>query len=424
MKIPFTTEKSCAEILEKQYPTKFRDRFYIPQVDGKDVIYFCGNSLGLQPKTTEKFILQELQQWQKLGVEGHFEGEKPWMHYHKFSKKSTAKIIGAKEQEVVMMNSLTTNLHLLLVSFYRPTQNRFKIITEAGAFSSDQYVLESQVQFHGYSPNEAIIELKPREGEYTLRTEDILAKIQEHKDELALVMMGGVNYFTGQAFDIKSITEAAHKVGAIAGFDLAHAVGNISLSLHDWQVDFAAWCSYKYLNAGPGGVGGIFVHHNHDRSNLPRFAGWWGHQENERFQMKKGFQPSLGADGWQLSNAPILPLAAYMASAEIFDEAGIDNLNQRSKVLTGYLEYLISNCTLNQIITIITPSNLDERGCQLSLIFTQNGKEIFQNLQKQNIIVDWREPNVIRISPTPLYNTFMEVYEFVNTLEKINHKFG
>lgn len=421
MNIPFTTDITCAQNLDNEFPASFRNRFFIPKNNGQEVIYFCGNSLGLQPKSVAKHIQDELNQWANLGVEGHFEGDKPWMHYHKFSKKGTAKIVGALEEEVVMMNSLTTNMHLLLVSFFQPTQERFKIITEAGAFSSDQYALETQVRLHGFNPDEAIVELKPREGEYTLRTEDILQAIEEHKATLALVFLGGVNYFTGQAFDMKTVAQAATKANAKVGFDLAHAVGNIALSLHDWQVDFAVWCSYKYLNAGPGGVGGAFVHQKHATTHLPRFGGWWAQQEDERFQMKKGFKPSAGADGWQLSNAPILPLASYMASLEIFEEAGIENLVNRSQKLTSYLEFLLINSKVNHLFKIITPTNANERGCQLSLIFEKDGKKVFKHLQENNIIVDWREPNVIRVSPVPLYNTFTEVFDFVKVLEGSNN---
>jgi kynureninase len=416
METKFSTEPACVDALENEFPTPARAQFYIPTVEGKEVYYFCGNSLGLQPKSTAQYIQGELEQWKNLGVEAHFQGDKPWLHYHQFSKKITAKLVGAKENEVVMMNSLTTNLHLLLISFYSPTKQKFKIITEAGAFSSDQYALETQVKLHGLNPEEVIIELLPRKGEYNLRTTDILATIAKHGNALALVLLGGVNYFTGQAFDLQKITEAAHRVGAKAGFDLAHAVGNIALQLHDWQVDFAVWCSYKYLNAGPGGVGGAFVHEHYANDNLPRLGGWWGHIEAERFLMKKNFQPASGVDGWQLSNAPILPLAAYMASTEIFDNIGLDYLFKRSKILTAYLEFLLLKSNFDYNLQIITPSNPEERGSQLSVIFKENGKDIFNFLQKNRIIVDWRSPNVIRITPVPLYTTFKDIFVLIQTL--------
>ncbi|MEY3416207.1 MAG: kynureninase [Bacteroidota bacterium] len=418
METTFSIESSCTDLLEKAFPTPARAQFHIPKVEGKDVHYFCGNSLGLQPTSTAQYIQNELEQWKNLGVEGHFQGDKPWLHYHQFSKKITATLVGAKASEVVMMNSLTTNLHLLLISFYAPTKQKFKIITEAGAFSSDQYALETQVKLHGFHPADVIIELLPRKGEHILNTDDILETITKHGNELALVFLGGVNYFTGQAFDLQKITAAAHQVGAKAGFDLAHAVGNIALQLHDWQVDFAVWCSYKYLNAGPGGVGGAFVHERYANEHLPRLGGWWGHKEEERFLMKKHFQPAAGADGWQLSNAPILPLAAYMASIEIFESIGLDYLFKRSKILTAYLEFLLLNSHFKHHLQIITPSNPEERGSQLSVIFKENGKDIFDFLQKNNIIVDWRSPNVIRISPVALYTTFKDIFVLMETLAK------
>jgi kynureninase len=397
----------------------FRERFHIPSPNGSPAIYFCGNSLGLQPKTVKSAIEQELEDWKNLGVEGHFHGKNPWFHYHKFLTEKAAQIVGGTNKEVVIMNNLTVNLHLMMVSFYRPTKERFKIITEAGAFPSDQYALESQARFHGHNPDKAIIELKPRRGEETLHTEDILEAIEEHKDELALVMMGGVNYYTGQLFDMEKITITAQKVGAFVGFDLAHAAGNVPLELHKWGVDFAVWCTYKYLNSGPGGTSGVFVHERHaNKPDLPRFAGWWGHSEKERFLMKKGFIPEEGAAGWQLSNAQIFPMAIHKASLEIFDEAGMENLRAKSEKLTGFLEYLLNDTFKNGEIRIITPSNPKERGCQLSLVAKENGKKVFDYLSKNNVIADWREPNVIRIAPTPLYNTFEEVFRFVELLKK------
>jgi kynureninase len=367
-----------------------------------------------------------MKDWAELGVEGHIHAKHPWVGYHKIVTASAAKIVGALPSEVVVMNSLTVNLHLLMVSFYRPTKQRFKIIMEAGAFSSDMYAIESQLRFHGLDPDKAIIELKPREKEFTIRHEDILDAIDKNKKDLALVMIGGVNYYTGQAFDMKAITSAAHKAGALAGFDLAHAAGNIHLELHDWNADFAVWCTYKYLNSGPGGVGGAFIHQKHiRRKDVPRFAGWWGQQEKERFLMKKGFRPIPTAEGWQLSNAPILSMAAHKASLDIFEEAGIAAVIQKSRKLTAYLEYLI--CTECRVlgagekkqmynIKIITPKEIDQRGAQLSILIRKKGQELFKNLKREGFIVDWRSPNVIRVAPVPLYNTFEEVYRFSNLL--------
>ena len=393
---------------------KFRNRFLIPKVNGKPSIYFTGNSLGLQPKSTAKFIKEELKGWAELGVEGHVHGKRPWLYYHKFTKKALAEIVGAKPTEVVAMNQLTINLHLMMVSFYRPTQKRFKILTEAGAFSSDQYAFESQLKFHNVKSNKGLIELKPRKDEFTLRTDDILQAIQEHGKELALVIFGGVQYYTGQFFNIKKITEAAHKAGAVAGFDLAHAAGNVPLSLHKHNVDFAVWCSYKYLNSGPGGIAGAFVHERHANDfTLPRFAGWWGHQEDERFQMKKGFKPMKGIDGWQLSNVPIFQSAAHLASLEIFQEVGMKNLRTKSILLTGYLEFLLREIDSSEKqFHIISPHNPDERGCQLSILMKQNGRKVFDRITKSGVIADWREPDVIRIAPVPLYNSFEDVFSF------------
>lgn len=410
----------------------FRDQFYIPQHEGKDCIYLVGNSLGLQPKSLRKFIEEELIDWQNLGVEGHFDesAKRPWFHYHKFLKPHLARIAGAKESEVVSMNTLTTNLHLMMVSFYRPTEERFKIITEAGAFPSDQYTVETQLNFHAYQgggrlfdPADALIELTPRSGEETLRTSDILEAIEEHKDSLALVMLPGVQYYTGQLFDIESITAKGHECGAKVGFDLAHAFGNVPLQLHDDGVDFAVWCSYKYLNSGPGGVSGIFVHERYDGDeNLPRFGGWWGHKESERFQMKKGFVPMKGADAWQLSNVNVLASAAHLASLELFSEAGMDELRRKSIKLTNFMEFLIDDLNKDkQKIAIITPRNLEERGAQLSLCLNEAGREVFEGLSERGVIADWREPNVIRVAAVPMYNSFKDVWYFVQVLKDILH---
>lgn len=398
----------------------YRDRFYFPQHNAKNVIYLTGNSLGLQPKTARAFVEQEFADWAEFGVEGHFKGKNPWFSYHHFLTENAAKVVGALPKEVVVMNNLTTNLHLMMVSFYQPKGNRYKIVMEAGAFPSDQYAMETQARFHGYNPDDAIIELKPREGEYTLRTEDIVQTIEANADSIAIVMMGGVNYYTGQAFDMKTITAAAHKAGAICGFDLAHAAGNLHLKLHDWDVDFAVWCSYKYLNSGPGGTSGVFVNERHcNNPELIRFAGWWGHDENERFLMKKGFKPTQGAQGWQLSNAQVFPMAIHRASLEIFAEAGIENLRAKSETLTGYLEFILDGLTQSgkHSFTIITPRTPKDRGCQLSVLVKDNGRKLFDYLTENGVIADWREPNVIRMAPVPLYNSFTDIYELGQVMQ-------
>ena len=402
----------------------FRNQFYLPAGKTRETqLYFTGNSLGLQPKNVINYLQQELEDWKNLGVEGHFHGKNPWFSYHHFFKDVPAEIVGAQPDEVVIMNNLTVNLHLLLVSFYRPSGKRYKILMEGGAFPSDQYAIESQVKFHGFEYDDAVVEIMPREGEYHLRTEDMIAKIEELGDELALLFCSGVQYYTGQAFNIKDLTKAAHNVGAIAGFDLAHAAGNIPLALHDWNVDFAAWCSYKYLNSGPGGVSGIFVHQNHGNNpNLPRFAGWWGHKESERFQMKKGFIPESGAAGWQLSNAPVLSMAVHWASLDIFKEAGMTALAEKGRKLNRYLQFVFENAALkNEALdfTIITP---DERGCQLSILVQHDGRKLFDYLTENDVIADWREPNVIRLAPVPLYNSFMDIYDLGQLL--IQYKKG
>jgi kynureninase len=409
---------SFAKSLDQQDPlASFKDKFHLLKKEGKHVVYLCGNSLGLQPKNAKAAIEQELNDWAVFGVDGHFDGKNPWKYYHHFLTENAAKIVGAKPQEVVIMNNLTTNLHLMMVSFYKPNATRYKIMMEATAFPSDQYAIETQARFHGLNPDDAIIELKPRTGEYTLRTEDILAQIEANKDSLAIVMIGGVNYYSGQAFDMKSISAAAHKVGAIAGFDLAHAAGNLHLQLHDWDVDFAVWCTYKYLNSGPGGTSGVFVHERFaNRPDIVRFAGWWGHDEKERFLMKKGFKPMEGAAGWQLSNAQIFPMAIHKASLELFAEAGMENLRAKSVLLTGYLEFILQ--AFSEHLTIITPSDSNQRGCQLSIIVKENGKALFDYLCSQNIIPDWREPDVIRMSAVPMYNSFEDIYQVGEALNK------
>jgi kynureninase len=405
---------------EKDELKDFRRKFYMPVIKGKPSVYFCGNSLGLQPVKAKEYFDTELEDWATLGVEGHFHGKNPWLHFHKKFSKSLAKITGAKIPEVVAMNSLTTNLHLMLTTFYRPTTKRYKIITEANSFSSDIYALHSQIKLHGLNPKKVIIELKPRKGEYTLRTEEIVKQIERHKNDLALVMMGGVNYYTGQAFDMALITKAAHKAGAKAGFDLAHAVGNIPLELHKWNVDFAVWCTYKYLNSGPGAVGGLFIHEKHAKNKtLLRLAGWWGHEEKDRFQMKPGFRPTPTAEGWQLSNAPIFNMIAHNAALDIFDEAGMKPLVRKSRMMTTFLEDLIkTKCKIETgyKIKIITPGSIDERGCQLSILVQKKGEELFQKITEAGFVADWRSPNVIRVAPVPLYNTFEEAYQFAEFL--------
>lgn len=399
----------------------FRSRFHIPLHQGKEVYYFTGNSLGLMPMSVRQYLETELDSWSTHGVEGHFRGANPWMHYHKLFTEKAARLVGALPGEVVVMNTLTVNLHLAMVSFYRPKGQRYKIIMEGGAFPSDQYAMESQVRFQGLEPEHSIIELLPRPGEFTLRTEDILQTIHDHAEETALVMLGGVNYYTGQLFDMAAITEAGHAAGAVVGFDLAHAAGNVPLQLHDWGVDFAVWCSYKYLNSGPGGPSGFFVHAKHaDKPELPRFAGWWGHREDERFQMKKGFQPMPGAAGWQLSNAQIMACAPHLASLDIFEEAGMDKLRAKALKLTGYLAYLLDELQKNYPdsgLKILTPADPEARGCQISIFATRNGRKLFDFLSDHGVVADWREPDVIRVAPVPLYNRFEDVYWLVKLLE-------
>jgi len=392
-----------------------RSDFLFPQQQGKPLIYLCGNSLGLQPKVAREVLDVQLNNWQNMAVEGWFEGDSPWMFYHKELKDKIAPIVGAKPSEVCPMNTLTVNLHLLMVSFYKPTDKRFKIIMEAGAFPSDQYAMESQARFHGFDPAEAIIEIAPRAGEYTLRTEDIVAQIKANADDIALVLFGGVNYFTGQWFDMAAITRAGHEAGAVVGFDLAHAAGNVPLQLHDWEVDFACWCSYKYQNAGPGGISAIFVHEKHfEDQSLNRFAGWWGYEESARFKMDKGFVPGHGADGWQVSCTQVIPMALYHASLALFEKAGyMESLRKKSVALTSYLFYTIAgvNTALGaEYYKIITPNTIQDRGAQVSIIARQDGKIVFDKLVANHVLGDWREPNVIRLSPVPMYNSFEDLY--------------
>jgi kynureninase len=392
----------------------FRERFYIPIVNGKECLYFTGNSLGLQPKATQHYVLNELEDWANYGVEGHFHARLPWFSYHEIFPEKIAKIVGALPEEVVVMNQLTVNLHVLMASFYRPTAQRYKILCEAKAFPSDQYALEAQARLHGFDPATAVVEVMPRPGEHTIRNEDILAAIETHGNELALVLFGGVNYYTGQLFDMAAITAAAHQVGAYAGFDLAHAAGNVALQLHNWQVDFACWCSYKYLNSGPGGVAGAFVHQRHvGNTELPRLAGWWGYDKATRFNMEKGFKAIPTAEGWQLSNAPILSMAAHKASVDLFDEAGMEALAIKGLQLSSYAIFVLQQANMalgREAIQIITPADETQRGCQVSFMIPERGREVFEALKQQGVIADWREPDVIRIAPVPLYNRFEEVF--------------
>ncbi|MEE9362862.1 MAG: kynureninase [Cellulophaga sp.] len=396
----------------------YRDAFYFPKVNGKKVIYFTGNSLGLQPKRTQEFVHEVMEDWKNLAVEGHFYAEKPWWDYHERLAAPLAKMVGAKTEEVSVMNTLTVNLHLLMVSFYRPTKKRYKIICEEKAFPSDQYLLQSQVRFHGYDVDDAIVEVKKREGEHFWRDEDILAKINEVGDELALVLLGGVNYYNGQVFDMKTITKTGKSVGAVVGWDLAHAAGNVELKLHDWGVDFAAWCSYKYMNSGPGNASGIFINEEYlNRKDIPRFEGWWGNKKETRFLMKPEFEPMENADAWQLSNASILSVAPYLASLELFEEVGMASLIEKRNKIVAYLEFVLQEIDkeVESTFEIITPK---ERGCQLSVLLHGEGKSLFDYLMKKGVITDWREPNVIRLAPAPFYCSFEDMYSFGQILKE------
>ena len=418
----FQNTLAFAQELDQKDPLQqYKNEFIFPQHNGKNVIYFTGNSLGLQPKRTKKYVDDIMNDWANLAVEGHFYAEKPWWDYHERFAAPLSKIVGAKPSEVTVMNTLTVNLHLLMVSFYRPTKTRYKIICEEKAFPSDQYMFQSQVQFHGYKPEEAIVEIKRRDGEHNIRLEDVLAKINEVGDELALVLIGGVNYYTGQVFDMKTITEAGHQVGAQVGWDLAHAAGNIKLQLHDWNVDFACWCSYKYMNSGPGNASGCFIHEkHHNNSELPRFAGWWGHNKERRFKMEPDFDPVHGADGWQVSNLPILSLAPYLASVEMFEEVGMDALVAKRDLITSYLEFVLHEIDkeVDSVFEIITPTNPEQRASQLSVFFHGQGRPLFEYLMKNGVITDWREPNVIRFAPVPLYCSFEDMYQFGQILKQ------
>ena len=417
----FENTLEFAEQLDAQDKlNKYQEEFIFPKVNDKKVIYFTGNSLGLQPKRTKKYIDEVMNDWANLAVEGHFYAEKPWWDYHERFATPLSKLVGALPTEVTVMNTLTVNLHLLMVSFYRPTKSRYKIICEEKAFPSDQYMFQSQVHFHGYKTEDAIVEIKRRNGEHNIRLEDVLAKIEEVGEELALVLIGGVNYYTGQVFDMKTITAAGRKAGAYVGWDLAHAAGNVKLELHDWNVDFAAWCSYKYMNSGPGNASGCFVHEKHHQdADLPRFAGWWGHNKERRFKMEPTFDPVHGADGWQVSNLPVLSLAPYLASVDMFDEIGMDVLIEKRNLITSYLEFILQEIDkeVDSTFEIITPSNPAERASQLSVLLHGEGRSLFDYLMENGVITDWREPNVIRLAPVPLYTSFADMYEFGQILK-------
>jgi kynureninase len=410
----FQTGADSAAAMDARDPlAHFRDRFLIPKTkSGDDCIYLCGHSLGLQPKTARSYLEQELRDWAQFGVEGHFHARNPWVPYHRLLTQQTATLVGAHPGEVVVMNSLTVNLHLMMTSFYRPTSDRHKILVERGAFPSDQYAVKSQIRFHGFDPASSLLELTPREGESCMRDEDIEALIDREGDSIALILIGGINYVTGQAFDMAGITKAGQRKGCVVGFDLAHAAGNILLHLHDWGPDFAVWCNYKYLNGGPGCVGGCFVHERHASAwQLPRFAGWWGHDEETRFQMGPDFHPMLGAEGWQLSNPPILALAALRASLEIFSEAGLQRLRDKSRSLTRYMEALLGEASPK--FSIITPREEERRGAQLSIRLPGSGRELCDRLASTGVIGDWREPDTFRVAAMPLYNSYQDVYSFV-----------
>jgi kynureninase len=412
---PFQTGEEFAVAMDARDPlAHFRERFCLPKTKaGDECIYLCGHSLGLQPKTVSSYLDQELRDWANLGVEGHFHATDPWMPYHRLLAQQTAELVRAQPSEVVVMNSLTVNLHLMMASFYRPTTERHKIVIERAAFPSDQYAVNSQIRFHGFDPASSLLELTPRSGESCMRDEDIELLIDREGDSIALILLGGVNYSTGQVFDMPGITRAGHRKGCIVGFDLAHAAGNIPLSLHDWGPDFAVWCSYKYLNGGPGCVGGCFVHERHSQAwALPRFAGWWGHDEKIRFQMGPEFHPMAGAEGWQLSNPPILALAALRASMEIFSEAGMRQLRTKSESLTAYMEFLLGQHASPKF-AITTPREKERRGAQLSIRLTTEGRKLCDRLAGEGVIGDWREPDTFRVAAVPLYNSYHDVYRFV-----------
>jgi kynureninase len=411
----FEVGRDCALAMTARDPLAgYRNLFHIPKTpDGADCVYLSGHSLGLQPKTARGYVERELEDWAKLGVEGHFHAQNPWVPYHEMLAAPTARLVGALPEEVVVMNSLTVNLHLMLVSFYRPKGARNKIVVESNAFPSDQYAVQSQIRYHGYDPASSLVEIAPRPRETTIRTEDIEKLLAAEGERIALLMLGGVNYYSGQAFECARITEAAHAKGCAVGFDMAHAAGNIPVKLHDWNPDFAVWCNYKYLNGGPGCIAGCFVHERHARNpDLPRFAGWWGNDKDARFRMEPQFQPIAGAEGWQLSNPSILSMAALRASMDIFDEVGMEKLRAKSERLTTYLEFLLEQKP-QEGFSIITPRDPAQRGAQLSLRVTKNGRAVCESLAHHGIICDWREPDIMRVAPVPLYNSFLDVHTFV-----------
>jgi kynureninase len=421
MTMQFSTGETFAERLDAEDPLRgFRDKFNLPLgKDGKPLIYFAGNSLGLMPKDARVIVEEELDNWAELGVDAHHASGTPWYSYHEGLREPTAQLVGAKPVEVICMNSLTVNLHLMMATFYRPTKSRYKILMEEPAFPSDTYAIKTQIAQRGLDPGNALVLARPRKGEFTIRTEDILDLIGKHADQLTVVVFAGVNFFTGQLFDIEKITAAAQERGIVAGFDLAHAAGNVPLTLHDWNVDFAVWCSYKYLNAGPGAVAGAYVHERHaTNTKLLRLAGWFGNDPNTRFRLhlEPEFVPVASADGWQISNPPILAMAPWRAALAIFDDAGgMESLRAKSIRLTGYLEFLLTEIGSKKF-TIITPRNPNERGCQLSILAHEHPKELLQELEAAGVKCDFREPNVIRVAPTPLYNTFHEVWRFARIL--------
>ena len=415
---------SYAKQLDREDSLSYlRKQFHIPKdKNGNDWLYFTGNSLGLQPKETKKYIQQELNDWANYGVEGHFKAKNPWVQYHEFLTESMAKIVGAKPLEVVIMNTLTANLHLLMVSFYQPTKTKYKIVIESDAFPSDRYAVQSQFKFHGFNADEGLIEWKPRKGEDLLHIKDLEKIVEEQGDEIALLLIGGVNYYTGQYLDIKNIAEIGHSKNCIVGIDLAHCVGNINPNLHNSGIDFATWCTYKYLNSGPGSLGGLFVHKKHAyNKDLPRFSGWWNHNKKTRFNMRQPFDVMAGAEGWQLSNPPILSMAAIKSSLDMFDDVGMEILRKKSEKLTGYLEFLINKINSDDI-KIITPSNPKERGCQLSIRIKNADNSLHKKLTQANVITDWREPNVIRFAPVPMYNSFKDIYKMAKILSQLLSK--
>ncbi len=423
MSYSFTTDQSTALSLDANDPlASFRDEFYIPlDKNGKQQTYLCGQSLGLQPKKAALLINEELKKWQTQAVDGHFEGDRPWFSYHELLTSGLAELTGALPSEVVAMNSLTVNLHLMVISFYRPTPQRFKILIEDSAFPSDRYAVVSQIKLHGYDPATALIAIKPRDGEDIIRTEDIIALLKREGQSIATVMLPGVQYLTGQLFDMKTITHATHGQGCTVGFDLAHAIGNVPLQLHDWNVDYAVWCSYKYLNSGPGSIAGCFVHQRHAKENLPRLAGWWGHDKDSRFDMPLEFSPITGAEGWQLSDPPIFACTPLFASLQVFKEARMNRLREKSLKLTDYLRFLLQTWLATKVI-IITPSDDEFHGCQLSLRLNMPvsmAKRIHQQLLDKGIVVDWREPNIIRVAPIPLYNRYIDVWQFAQALREL-----